>query len=197
MRRVTEKVMSDPGSWRSVRGEVLETFEATSADCETRLSPTVLTSLAAGLRRVPPPATALDLACGTGLAADLVAGTFPDAVVVGADLSEQMVRTAVAKRRPHTVRFLVGDATALPFADDAFGLISILNGFVFADELRRVLRPDGWLLVAYSAGEDTPIYVPFADLERLLGSAGFVELGHGRAGPGTWTTARTPAASDG
>ncbi|MDP9301421.1 MAG: hypothetical protein M3P43_11090, partial [Actinomycetota bacterium] len=70
MRRVTEKVMSDPGSWRSVRGEVLETFEAIAADWEKRLSPTVLTSLAAGLRRVPPPATALDLACGTGLAAD-------------------------------------------------------------------------------------------------------------------------------
>jgi SAM-dependent methyltransferase len=197
MRRVTEKVMSDPGSWRSVRGEVLETFEAIAADWESRLSPTVLTSLAAGLRRVPPPATALDLACGTGLAADLVAGTFPDAVVVGADLLEQMVRTAVAKRRPHAVRFLVSDATALPFTDDAFGLISILNGFVFADELRRVLRPDGWLLVAYSAGEDTPIYAPFADLERLLDSAGFAEIGHGRAGPGTWTTARSPAASDG
>jgi SAM-dependent methyltransferase len=197
MRRVTEKVMSDPGSWRSVRGEVLETFEALAPDWESRLGPAQLTSFAAGLRRVPPPATALDLACGTGLAADLVAGTFPEAVVVGADLSEQMVRTAVAKRHPHPVRFLVGDATALPFTDDVFGLISILNGFVIADELKRVLRAGGWLLIAYSAGEDTPIYASFADLERVLGSAGFVEIGHGRAGPGTWTTARIPAASDG
>lgn len=33
-----------------------------------------------------------------------------------------------------------------------------------------VLEPGGWLLVAFSAGEDTPIYAPFADLERLLGA---------------------------
>ena len=193
MRRVTEKLTSDPGSWGSVRGEVLETFDALAAEWESRLGPALLTSLAAGLRHVPSPAIALDLACGTGLAADLIAGTFPDAIVVGVDLSEQMVRTALAKRRPHIVRFLVGDASALPFADDGFGLISILNGFVFADELKRVLEPGGWLLVAFSAGEDTPIYAPFSDLDRLLGSAGFAELRHGRAGQGTWTTARIPA----
>src|SRR5437879_5204855 len=124
MRRVIEKLTSEPGSWHSMRGEVLEAFESMAADWESRLGPA---QLAAGLREVPRPSTALDIASGTGLGADLVAGLFPDAVVVGLDISEGMIRTAAAKPRPHPVRFLVGDATALPFGDGSFELVSILN----------------------------------------------------------------------
>jgi ubiquinone/menaquinone biosynthesis C-methylase UbiE len=196
MRRVTEAVTNDPGSWGSVKQEVRRTFDDLATTWEERLTPTLLTSLAAGLRHVPEPSTALDLACGTGLATDLVAGTFPDAFVVGADLSEAMVRSAVAKSRPHDVRFVVGDASRLPFLDRRFDLVTILNGLVFADELGRILRPGASALIAFSAGEETPIYVPFADLDRLLTSAGLVELRHGRAGPGTWTIARSPVPVD-
>jgi ubiquinone/menaquinone biosynthesis C-methylase UbiE len=192
MRRVTEAVTSDPGSWGSVKNEVRRTFDDLAATWEERLSPTVLTSLAAGMRHVPEPSTALDLACGTGLAADLVAGTFPDAFVVGADLSEAMVRAGAAKPRPHELRFVVADASRLPFSDRRFDLVTVLNGLVFADELARTLRPGGSVLIAFSSGEETPIYLPFDGLERLLTSAGFVQFRHGRAGPGTWTFAHTP-----
>ena len=191
MRRVTESVTNDPGSWSSMRDEVRRTFEDLAATWEERLSPTALTALAAGLHHVPKPTTALDLATGTGLAADLVAGTFPDGFVVGADLSEAMVRAGAAKPRPHEVQFTVGDASGLPFPDDAFDLVTILNAPVFADELARILAPAGSVVIAYSAGGDTPIYVPFADLERVLTAAGLVEVRHGRAGPGVWTIART------
>jgi ubiquinone/menaquinone biosynthesis C-methylase UbiE len=192
MRRVTEAVTKDPGSWGTMKDEVRRTFDDLAGTWEDRLGPTQLTALAAGLRRVPEPFTALDLACGTGLAADLVAGTFPDAFVVGADLSEPMVRAADAKPRPHRVRFVVADASKLPFPDHRFELVTMLNALVFADELARVLRPGGSALIAYSAGESTPIYIPFVDLERLLTSAGLVDLRHGRAGSGTWTLARIP-----
>jgi ubiquinone/menaquinone biosynthesis C-methylase UbiE len=104
-----------------------------------------------------------------------------------------MVRAAVAKPRPTAVRFLAGDATALPFPDACFGFITILNGFIFPAEVARVLAPRGWLLIAYSSGEDTPIYVPADEIERLCASVGLVEVAHGRAEPGTWTTARRPA----
>jgi ubiquinone/menaquinone biosynthesis C-methylase UbiE len=192
MRRVTEAVTSDPGSWGTVKDEVRRTFDDLAATWEERLTPTLLTSLAAGLRNALEPSTALDLACGTGLGTDLVAGTFPDAFVVGADLSEAMVRSGVAKPRPHRVRFVIADASALPFPDHRFDLVTMLNALIFADELARILRPGGSALIAYSSGEDTPIYVDFADLERLLTSVGLVELRHGRAGPGTWTFARSP-----
>jgi demethylmenaquinone methyltransferase/2-methoxy-6-polyprenyl-1,4-benzoquinol methylase len=192
MRRVTEAVTNDPGSWGTMKDEVRRTFDDLAGAWEDRLGPTQLTALAAGLRYVPEPLAAIDLACGTGLAADLVAGTFPDAFVVGADLSEPMVRAGVAKPRPHEVRFVVGDASGLPFPDQRFELVTMLNAFVFADELARILCPGGSAVIAYSAGESTPIYIPYADLERLLTSAGLVDLRHGRAGPGTWTFARIP-----
>jgi demethylmenaquinone methyltransferase/2-methoxy-6-polyprenyl-1,4-benzoquinol methylase len=192
MRRVTEAVTNDPGAWGTVKDEVRRTFDDLAGTWEDRLGPTQLTALAAGLRHVREPFNALDLACGTGLAADLVAGTFPNAFVVAADLSEAMVRAGAAKPRPHRVRFVVADASTLPFPDDGFDVVTILNGLVFADELARILRPGGSVVIGYSAGESTPIYIPFADLERLLTSAGLVDLRHGRAGPGTWTLARIP-----
>jgi SAM-dependent methyltransferase len=192
MRRVTEQVTNDPGSWASVKGEVRRTFDEMASEWEDRLGPGLLTAIASGLRHAPEPSAALDLACGTGLAADLVAGAFPHALVVGADLSEAMVRSGVAKARPQPVRFVVGDASALPFADAAFDLVTMLNGLVFADELARIIRPEGSALIAYSAGEETPIYVPFDELDRLLQAAGLIESTHGRAGAGTWTLARRP-----
>src|SRR2546428_8334568 len=92
MRRVTEKLTSDPGSWGSVRGEVLETFDALAAEWESRLGPALLTSLAAGLPPLPPPATPPGPAGGPWLAAGPLSGTLPDALVVGVHPSAQIVR---------------------------------------------------------------------------------------------------------
>ena len=108
--------------------------------------------------RAPGPlARALDVGCGTGELARLVARHFPGARVVAADFTRAMVAKAQAAvvRHGETARFDFGRATALrlPFADATFDLVT--NAFVarnFSDlpaalgEMRRVLRPQGVLL---------------------------------------------------
>jgi ubiquinone/menaquinone biosynthesis C-methylase UbiE len=59
------------------------------------------------------PARTLDVACGTGFLTRHLAG-----LVVGLDQSPAMVRIAQS-RLPHGVA-IIGDALALPFADDSF-----------------------------------------------------------------------------
>lgn len=193
MREVTRRLAREPAAWPSVRPTVGQIFDELAPDWEARLSPDHLTPLAAALRRLPEPRRALDLGCGTGLGADLVAGTFPGASVVGLDLSERMVRAGAAKGRPHPVRFVVGDTSALPFAEGSFDLVVTVAAIWFADELARVLAPGGAAVVAYPRGDETPIFLPSDEVRRLLEGAGFTSIEDGRAGSGTWTAARKPS----
>jgi demethylmenaquinone methyltransferase/2-methoxy-6-polyprenyl-1,4-benzoquinol methylase len=100
----------------------------------------------------------LDAACGTG---DL-SRAFADAGaarVVGLDFTPRMLEIARAKRPPRpgvaaTVEYVEGDATALPFADASFDIVSIAFGIRNVTEparalreFRRVLRPGGRLVV--------------------------------------------------
>jgi demethylmenaquinone methyltransferase/2-methoxy-6-polyprenyl-1,4-benzoquinol methylase len=62
------------------------------------------------------PASTLDVACGTGFLTRHLAGA-----VTGLDQSERML--AIARERRPDGRFVIGDALALPFADDEFGRV--------------------------------------------------------------------------
>src|SRR5699024_10584090 len=66
----------------------------------------------------------LDLAAGTGTSSEVYADAGID--VVPCDFSAGMV--AVGKRRRPDLPFVVGDATALPFADDSFDVVTISFG---------------------------------------------------------------------
>ena len=55
----------------------------------------------------------------------------------------------------------------------------------FFDELGRVTAPGGHVLVAYSAGVETPIYVPPERLRAGLARVGFAEFAELSAGRGT------------
>jgi demethylmenaquinone methyltransferase / 2-methoxy-6-polyprenyl-1,4-benzoquinol methylase len=93
----------------------------------------------------------LDLAAGTGTSSK--AFTTAGARCVACDFSLGML--TVGARRPHqAVRFVAGDALALPFSDRAFDAVTISFGLRnVADtgqalvELLRVTRPGGRLVV--------------------------------------------------
>lgn len=95
-----------------------------------------------------PPATVLDLACGSGLVSRMLD---PSLTIVGVDRSRAMLDVAQRKReRAQLTQFIECDPTELPFADARFDLSLCSAAFwhfpavssVFA-ELTRVLRPGG------------------------------------------------------
>jgi len=97
------------------------------------------------------PRRILDLATGTGDLALVLQKSLPEAEVVGADFSEEMLAVARGKGLRQTA---LADARQLPFAEERFDVISIAFGLRNLPdwseglrEMRRVLRPGGHLLV--------------------------------------------------
>jgi ubiquinone/menaquinone biosynthesis C-methylase UbiE len=83
------------------------------------------------------------------------------------------------------IRFEVGDAAALDCSDGDFDLVVLSNMIPFADELARVVEPGGALVLSFSRGPETPIYVAPEVLRRELGSRGFSEFAEFSAEPAT------------
>lgn len=92
----------------------------------------------------------LDVGCGTGAVAMRAARAGAD--VTGVDFSPVMIETA--KRRADeeglAIRYLVGDAEAVPCADESFDVVASSVGAIFAPdhvavarEFARLVRPRG------------------------------------------------------
>lgn len=193
-RLATRAVVARPGLWRLFRGPLRAQFDRLAPLWEARRGPEALAPLAAALERVAEtPRSALDLGTGTGKAARLVAGRFPECEVVGVDLSPRMVEQArrlLPEELAGRVRFEVADASALPFPARAFDLVVLLNMIPFFDELARVTAPGGTLVVASFSGPSTPIYTPHAALRARLGAVGFERFEELEAGTGDAFLAR-------
>lgn len=107
----------------------------------------------------------LDVACGTG---DLSLELFESlgAEVIATDFCRPMLEIAATKV-PQTLQLIEGDALRLPFRDESFdattiafglrNLSSVEDGLV---ELRRILRPGGWLAVLEFSRPVNPIIRP-------------------------------------
>ena len=100
----------------------------------------------------------LDVACGHGTTALLLAREF-DCVVVGVDLGARAIEQAAVAARAaalaHRASFLVGDAEALPVADSSFDVVlSECSLCTFPDkrravaEMARAVRPGGTIAIA-------------------------------------------------
>jgi ubiquinone/menaquinone biosynthesis C-methylase UbiE len=112
-----------------------------------------------------PKGRVLDLACGPGI---LSAALAPQAdLMVGVDITPEMLRKArqrCGSAGLDNARFLEATAEALPFAPAAFGcVVTRLSVHHLQDpatvlrEARRVLRPDGSLILAdVVSSPDTP-----------------------------------------
>ncbi|HEY5052410.1 MAG TPA: methyltransferase domain-containing protein, partial [Solirubrobacterales bacterium] len=88
------------------------------------------------------------------------------------------------------IAFKVADAASLPHPDDSFDLVTQLNMPPFFDELVRVLRPGGHLIVAASLGARTPFYTRPKLLGWKLLQRGVEAVEIGEAGAGTFYVGR-------
>ena len=88
-----------------------------------------------------PPDARARLGTGSGAVARLVAARWPDAEVIGVDVSPRMVAEARRLATSERERYEVADASALPYEDGAFDLVTLNNMIPFFDELARVTAP--------------------------------------------------------
>jgi ubiquinone/menaquinone biosynthesis C-methylase UbiE len=168
-------------------------FDGLAPAWETRIGPHHLWALDLALADVPPPRHVLDLGTGTGVVALALAARYPEAEVVGIDLSPGMIEEARRKVTPELaghVRFEVGDASALSSPDGAFDLVVLSNMIPFYDELARIVARGGTLVLSSSRGAETPIYVPPERSCEELGRRGFAEFAEFSADPATALRAR-------
>ncbi len=112
----------------------------------------------AELARPTPGARALDLCCGTGDIAFVLAQRGAD--VTGLDFSAEMLEVAAARRGKmrnseiQNPNFIQGDAQQLPFAENSFDIVTVGYGLRNLtswerglDEMHRVARPGARLIV--------------------------------------------------
>jgi ubiquinone/menaquinone biosynthesis C-methylase UbiE len=187
-RFVTDAVVRRPAVWRLLRGRTRNLFDQIAPTWETRIGPHHLNAMTLALDELPSPRHVLDLGTGTGVAAFTLAHRYPEADIVGVDLSPGMIAEAEAKLPPELatrVRFEVGDASALPFGDGAFDLVTLSNMIPFFDELARVTAPEGAIVFSFSRGSETPIYVASDRLRKELGRRDFSQFAEFSAEPAT------------
>jgi ubiquinone/menaquinone biosynthesis C-methylase UbiE len=158
------------------------------------------------LARIANGESVLDVGCGTGtLAIAAKRRVGPTGSVCGIDASSEMLARAERKARAAGMEIVVrsGLAEALPFPDDRFDLVLctvMLHHLpqktrqLCANEIRRVLKPDGRVLVVDFEGFNDERrtllshfhrphgHVGVRDIARLLAEAGLTPIESGPLG---------------
>jgi SAM-dependent methyltransferase len=196
-RAISQIVVRAPWLWPLLRGATRRFFSERAPGWDARTGaggPEHLMPLAAAVLHVDrSPERILDIGCGTGEDALFLAREFPQARVRGVDLSEEMIRAAVAKvglDPEGRIAFKVGDAASLPYPDDSFDLVAQLNMPPFFGEVARVLRPGGSAIVAASWGPETPFYTSPRRLRWKFLQRGIEPVASGSAGGGSFYVGR-------
>jgi ubiquinone/menaquinone biosynthesis C-methylase UbiE len=187
-RLVTDVVVRAPFLWRLFRGPMTRNFDQLAPEWDsTRVSRERLAPMIAALDATGAPTRALDVGTGTGAVARLIGERWPAAEVTGVDVSPGMIAEA---RRLGKERYDVGDASALPYDDASFDLVTLNNMIPFFGELARVTAPGGYVAISYSMGPKTPIWVPLERVRDELQRRGFLHIANFEAGGGLALLAR-------
>jgi SAM-dependent methyltransferase len=151
--------------------------------------------------RLAPEDNVLDVGCGAGWLARLIAEQVPEGRVVGVDLADEMIRRARCNNSDlENAMFVIGEAQEIPWDANFFThAISVEAAYYWPDpraalrEIRRVLREGGsaWVLINYY-GENVHAHqwgeilsVPAhllsaAEWSALFAEAGFSAVRHER-----------------
>ena len=138
----------------------------------------------AGLHKLPPGSRLLDVGCGIGGSARILARDY-GFQVLGISISSQQIDRARALTPAHIpCRFDVMDALAMPMADGCFDAVwtveaapHIADKQRFANELLRLLKPGGQLVMADWNQRDSRQQPP-SRLEQMVLSILLEQWGH-------------------
>ena len=116
----------------------------------------------------------LDVGCGTGEILNTIKNRYPAVSLYGIDISEEMLKKAKEKLL-NTAELSLGDAECLPYENDYFDLLICSDSFHHypnpqkaIEELYRVLKPDGHLLITdfwkpFPVRQLMNIFIPFSN----------------------------------
>jgi SAM-dependent methyltransferase len=133
-----------------------------------------------------PGASLLDVGAGTGRTFRALGSPGAPQRLVGLEPSRSMLRLGRALV-PEQVRWIQGWAVPLPLASESFDAVVCLEVTEFTPhprstitELRRVLRPGGWLLISNRIGWQAPLILGRTVSRRrfpgFLSGLGFTEV---------------------
>jgi SAM-dependent methyltransferase len=168
-----------PRLWRAFRDPTKRLFTERAQQWDSIVGESHTDALIEALEAIGndriPPGWVIDVGCGTGIGTWILAERFPDRAVLGIDISEAMVEVAKSKGNLAAQRFnsdqaanggergkvsfAVGDAFAPPIREKVAGLVVAMNAPAVVSRLAPLLVDEGALLLVWSEGPRTPIWV--------------------------------------
>ncbi len=198
-RGVMQLAMRDSPFWRLARTPTRRIFDGLAPRWDTMVASQEqdwFQALDGALDHLPTgwqPTRILEIGAGTGRGTFHLAARFPSAFTIGLDLSAAMLHRGQERAREEqlpAVHFVAGDGAALPITTKSMDLAVLLNAPPFFDEIARVVRPGGTIVLAFSHGPRQPMYVSGPTAARHLRRHGFNDVIAGWAGEGTFVIGR-------